>query len=711
MLNPLDAVDWSSLTHAFGEADDVPGLVGQLLEDEWQDAADELTSMLVPGDEVFPATVVALPFLVEVALDPDAAGRSGALQLLGAYGESVSRGAGPDFLRGEAAAALRESSQAVLPLAADPDPEVRAAIYQAGVWLPEAAWFLRERLEGERDSLVPLVEALTRLRDFDAGDLDRLRVIGRDDAVFAAAWASLTSGHEIHGAAEHLVRLWPSCDRDDTLGRLVRAAGVRAVPVLSGLGGVAGSTVGELAWAWHDLALISRSAGEPARDALLALVERAVPADLEDLLGALIPLLPLAVDSPADDSRPADAIAGSSRAADVVAGDSPVGDSRAADCLARLVPGSPEDEAALAVALLVTGDGRWVSHARAALAAPEPPYLGIGGASVDFASALADFADDDRDGPELVALARAAIAAWPTTADTWTELLSQVPASPALVEVLLLAAPSKAAVRLLARLAFSRPAVFDVATHSAIHALPVPGGDAGAWLLITQALLDSGDPAAFSRAWRISESGPGEDELLRIWATHASPGVDAVCLDLITRTSWGMYRSRTVQVAALEILLSPVLTGAPDLPEPVWPALLGLLEVAGGALPGAVRLGNQLVTVRPELRAQWLAALHRLPDPVAVEALQALGDIVPEQALERAVAGLREAAGTRRITGTVLPATRVIRNALADRPDLRLGVTADLASLVAADERTLVPGDIRADTHLQQALTTSLLRP
>ncbi|GLY32968.1 hypothetical protein [Kineosporia sp. NBRC 101731] len=708
MLNPLDTVDWSSLTHAFGEADDVPGLVAQLLEDEWQDAADELTSMLVPGDEVFPATVVALPFLVEVALDPEAAGRSGALQLLGAYGESLSRGAGPDFLRAEATAALRETAQAVLPLAADPNPEVRAAVYQAGVWLPEAAWFLRERLEGEQDSLVPLVEALTRLRDFDAGDLDRLRSIGRDDAVFAAAWASLASGHEIPGAADDLVRLWPAFDRDDLLGRLVRAAGGRAVPVLSGLGGVAGVTVGELAWAWHDLALVSRAALEPARDSLLALADRAGAADLEDLLGALISVLPLAVDSrpvdsPPADSRPADARADGFRSADAVAGNS-----RAADSLARLVPESPEGEAALAVALLVMGDGRWASHARAVLAAPELPYFGIGGASVDFASALAGFADHDRDGPELVALARAAITAWPTTADSWTELLGRVPASTALVEVLLLAAPSKAAVRLLARLAFAQPAVFDGATHSAIHDLPVPGGDTGAWLLITQALLDSGDPAAFSRAWRISESGPGEDELLRIWATHTSPGVDVVCLDLITRTTWGMYRSRAVQVAALEILLAPVLTGAQDLPEPAWPALLGLLEVAGGALPGAVRLGNRLVAVRPELCPEWLAALHRLPDPVAVEALQALGDIAPERALELAVAGLREAAGTRRIAETVPPASRVIRNALADRPDLRPGVTADLAPLVAGDERTLVPGDIRADTHLQCTLATAL---
>ena len=31
MLNGLDAVDWKSLTHAYGEATDVPGLLRALL--------------------------------------------------------------------------------------------------------------------------------------------------------------------------------------------------------------------------------------------------------------------------------------------------------------------------------------------------------------------------------------------------------------------------------------------------------------------------------------------------------------------------------------------------------------------------------------------------------------------------------------------------------------------------------------------------------
>ncbi|GAB6903560.1 hypothetical protein [Kineosporia succinea] len=683
MLNPLDAVDWSSLTHAYGEADDVPGLIGQLADDDWQPAADDLASLLVPGDELFPATVVALPFLVEVALDPQAGGRVGALQLLGVYGRSLMDGVGPEFLLAEAFAGLGESARAALPLAGDADPEVRAALYRAAVTWPDPVATLRGRLAAEDDSqaLVALAESLGRLGALTPGDLEALLGSGQDDVVFAVAWSAVVSGRDLPGAVEHLVRLWPEqaySEDHDPLGRLVRAAGARAVPVLGALDRVA---VGELAWAWHDLALISRAAGEVAAAALVSLASRVESHDLEDYLGALIPLLPYP---------------------------------GAGDALARLDPGSPEDQAALAVALFAVRDPRWLAAARDATAASSPPYLSIGGNSVDFATALASFGWPE---PGLADLARTAIAAWPDTVDTWTGLLTPLPPSSATVDVLLgsvgpVGVPSKQAMRLLAHAAALQPDVFDAASYAAVRDLPVPGGDAGAWLLVTQALLGAGDQGGFGRAWRMSESGPGEDELLRIWASHApSPELDAVCLELVTRSNWGVYRSRAVQVAALEILFGRDGSAPSAELDQAWSALLGLLDVAGPALGAAVALGNRLVVARPELREAWLTCLRDLAvdgQPVAVEALQVLGDVPPEHALDLAVQAVRAAAGTRRALEVVPAAARVIRDAVAERPDLRSAVGWELEGLVGSDQRTLVPDDIAADSRLVGTLRDTL---
>ena len=60
MLTPRDAVDWSGLTHAFGEADDIPDLIEQLLDADWADAVDDLFASLLDQGRVFPATVAAV---------------------------------------------------------------------------------------------------------------------------------------------------------------------------------------------------------------------------------------------------------------------------------------------------------------------------------------------------------------------------------------------------------------------------------------------------------------------------------------------------------------------------------------------------------------------------------------------------------------------------------------------------------------------------
>jgi hypothetical protein len=71
MLNDLDAVDWSGLEHAYGAADDVPGLLRDLA-----DGSDEALSTLYGNiwhqGTVYEATGHAVPFLVRILDLPDA---------------------------------------------------------------------------------------------------------------------------------------------------------------------------------------------------------------------------------------------------------------------------------------------------------------------------------------------------------------------------------------------------------------------------------------------------------------------------------------------------------------------------------------------------------------------------------------------------------------------------------------------------------------
>ncbi|GAB3264128.1 hypothetical protein [Kineosporia babensis] len=683
MLN-LDDVDWSGLPHAHGEADDVPELLARLDDGDWDEASDELYFALLHDGIAYPATLAAVPFLTLIARNSASDGQLSALHLLGHFTGFAADG-GP-----EAVAVLERSAQELAPLLHDPDPSIRQTVYGLALGWPDPAPLLRARLHDEHDgdALLELVRILARIHALSADDLSGFG----DDVVFAGARSSFVHGHEMPGLIELLAGLWAGQAQGDygsgsgyPLCRLVEDAGGRASGLLTRLMSEPGISVGELAWAWHDVARISRAATEPALRALLALLRRADvgPDDVEDLLVALIPLVPVAGELGPE----------------------------LAEALTAL-PSAPESQATLAVALFALGDARWVTPALVATTAEQVPWVTVNGTSLEFTAALAALVKATAP-TGLTCVARAGIAAWPETAGTWIDLLAQLPPSAEIVQVLLEpAGPTKPALRLLARIALTCPDAFDVATFQAVQAIPVPGGDAGAWLLVAQALLDSGDPAGFSRAWRVSESGDGEDELLRIWATHPSAELEKVCLELATRTSWGVYRNRAVQVAAIEILLS----NGPEHLELVWPAVPDLLPVLKGeALDRLVALGNRLVTVRSE----WLSQLRELTGserPVvamkALEARQALGDIVPEQSLEQALSRLNATVGARaRVVADVVPlAARVIGNALAAQPDLRVRASAQVTPLIAGDERVLEPGDVATDTRLVRILHEALTK-
>lgn len=122
-LDGLDARPWSSLSHAYGSAEDVPDLLRGLTganADAVEEALSELYGSVLHQGTVYAASVAAAPFLAAIA----AAGQRTAdvLALLGGMAESEDEhGVAPGAVR----AAVAEQLPLLLPLLAAPEPEVR----------------------------------------------------------------------------------------------------------------------------------------------------------------------------------------------------------------------------------------------------------------------------------------------------------------------------------------------------------------------------------------------------------------------------------------------------------------------------------------------------------------------------------------------------------------------------------------------------------
>ncbi|MEU9023841.1 hypothetical protein [Actinomadura sp. NPDC048394] len=194
LLRGLDRIDWSALRHAYGSAEDVPGLLRAAAGSV--EAVDDLDSRLYhQGGFVCDAATAALPYLVELAAAPGTADRIGLLDLLGrlVHEANTVPGADPGWPDAWAAALPR-----LLALLDDPDVAVRreltstlsSALSDADAIVPD----LRARWDGQDDPAVRLgivlaagdlasgctarvlPEALLWLRDLRASDDPQLRL-------------------------------------------------------------------------------------------------------------------------------------------------------------------------------------------------------------------------------------------------------------------------------------------------------------------------------------------------------------------------------------------------------------------------------------------------------------------------------------------------------------------------------------------------------
>ncbi|MBM7441318.1 HEAT repeat domain-containing protein [Streptomyces sp. HB132] len=185
MFTGIDEVDWASMEHAYGPADDVPGLLYGLASAdaaERESALDGMYGAVHHQGDVYACTLACIPFLFELAVDPGIRDRGGVVELLTSIGgidldvddESELDELDEDEIEGVAnyamaAAAVSAGSAVFFELVADDDPGVRHAAPLALATLhdrPERVLtLLRERLPVEADDEVrlALVEAAGRI--------------------------------------------------------------------------------------------------------------------------------------------------------------------------------------------------------------------------------------------------------------------------------------------------------------------------------------------------------------------------------------------------------------------------------------------------------------------------------------------------------------------------------------------------------------------
>ncbi|MGW1913738.1 HEAT repeat domain-containing protein [Streptomyces sp. NPDC002076] len=163
MFTGIDEVDWASLRHAHGSAEDVPGWLRALASADTAERATALDGMygaLHDQGCVYDSTLACVPFLLSLAAREEVPDRGGIVELL--------VGIGADSAHGDPRAreAVCAGAEVFVRLAGDPDPAVRRATASALVhFLPAPARILdllRQRLRAERDDrvLLALPEAL-----------------------------------------------------------------------------------------------------------------------------------------------------------------------------------------------------------------------------------------------------------------------------------------------------------------------------------------------------------------------------------------------------------------------------------------------------------------------------------------------------------------------------------------------------------------------
>lgn len=164
VLTRLAEIDWSSMSHAYGTAEEVPELlVAMASEDE--EVRDKAFSRFYGAvhhqGDVYACTMAAVPFLVELAEAEYSPARASLVRLLASISASCLDRDGVYYTVGgelfdysEASATMAGHSPLFERFATDPDPHVRLVAIPAVAHFPtdpaRTAMFLQSRLDRSR---------------------------------------------------------------------------------------------------------------------------------------------------------------------------------------------------------------------------------------------------------------------------------------------------------------------------------------------------------------------------------------------------------------------------------------------------------------------------------------------------------------------------------------------------------------------------------
>ncbi|MEV6161530.1 PBS lyase [Streptomyces sp. NPDC052052] len=182
MFSGIDEVDWASMEHAYGPADDVPEMLRGLASAdpvEREAALDGLYGAVHHQGDVYACTLACIPFLFELVVDPGVPDRGGIVELLTSIGGIDLDGDDEDEFDEEeladaanyamAATAVTAGAGVFCELMADEDPGVRLSVPLALAALHRhpvrVLALLRERLpvEPSEEVRLALVEAAGRV--------------------------------------------------------------------------------------------------------------------------------------------------------------------------------------------------------------------------------------------------------------------------------------------------------------------------------------------------------------------------------------------------------------------------------------------------------------------------------------------------------------------------------------------------------------------
>ncbi|MFI1442151.1 HEAT repeat domain-containing protein [Streptomyces fructofermentans] len=179
MINDLDSIDWASMGHAYGQADDVPQWLHDMTSPDpelREQAFSSFYSAAHHQGDVYPCTMASLPFLFAMADDPGTPDRASVVELIVSIGRVAVEREDPGSVRfgpdGEestayedTAALMRRRGHAFIGYACDADSRVRgAAIEGLALFLDDAeraVAAIRDRLDSEGGTVERLLVVRT----------------------------------------------------------------------------------------------------------------------------------------------------------------------------------------------------------------------------------------------------------------------------------------------------------------------------------------------------------------------------------------------------------------------------------------------------------------------------------------------------------------------------------------------------------------------